>query len=37
MYWTKIQEAIRLQVIAEARNHLQANYRSIAFSFEIQA
>jgi len=26
-----------ISVVAGARNHLQANYRSVAFSFEIQA
>jgi hypothetical protein len=30
------QEAVCLQVVAGARNHLQANYRSVAFRFEIQ-
>jgi len=26
-----------ISVVAGARNHLQANYRSVAFSFEIKA
>jgi hypothetical protein len=26
-----------ISVVAGARNHLQANYRSVTFSFEIQA
>jgi hypothetical protein len=31
------QEAVCLQVVAGARNHLQANYRSVPFTFEVRA